>query len=257
VPKFSIITVCKNTEQVIERTICSVVAQNFQNYEYIIIDGNSTDKTKQILEKYNEHITKIISESDTGIYDAMNKGINLATGEYLFFLNAGDVFLHDAVLTIAASLVEKKPVDIVYGQVFVLNQKTGKGYIKETSPYLNKWMLFRNTVPHQAAFISKKIFEQVGLYDANLRICGDYDWFLKALLRCHCNYVYHEFVCSIYCRDGISSSENVLIEHENERKCVQRKYAGWIGLLFYNNYFIYETLFFLNKFWWKLCKKFA
>jgi glycosyltransferase involved in cell wall biosynthesis len=101
--KFSIITVCKDSEKTIENTILSVINQTYKNFEYIIIDGLSTDNTLNIIEKYRDKISQVISEPDNGLYDAMNKGIKLATGDYLFFLNSDDQFLHDNILELVAN----------------------------------------------------------------------------------------------------------------------------------------------------------
>lgn len=97
-PKFSIITVTYNAAKVLEDTIQSIVTQTYKNLEYIIVDGGSTDETLDIIHKYQEHITTVISEPDQGLYDAMNKGIKLATGDYLCFLNAGDGLHEDDTL---------------------------------------------------------------------------------------------------------------------------------------------------------------
>lgn len=123
-PKFSIITVTYNAEKVLEDTIQSIVTQSYKNVEYIIVDGGSTDGTLTIVNKYKEHIHTIVSEPDKGLYDAMNKGIKLATGDYLCFLNAGDG-LHedDTLLRIVHSLTGTILPDVIYGETDIVDDE--------------------------------------------------------------------------------------------------------------------------------------
>ena len=115
-PKFSIITVTYNAGAVLEDTIQSVITQTYKNVEYIIVDGGSKDRTLQIVEQYKEHIHTVISEPDKGLYDAMNKGIKLATGDYLCFLNAGDELHEDDTLQLMVhSITEPTLPDVLYG----------------------------------------------------------------------------------------------------------------------------------------------
>ena len=120
-PKFSIITVTYNAAKVLEDTIQSIVTQTYKNLEYIIVDGGSTDETLDIIHKYQEHITTVISEPDQGLYDAMNKGIKLATGDYLCFLNAGDG-LHedDTLLQMVHSINGTALPGVLYGETFFI-----------------------------------------------------------------------------------------------------------------------------------------
>jgi glycosyltransferase involved in cell wall biosynthesis len=122
--KISIITVCYNSQNTVESTIQSVLNQTYLNIEYIIIDGGSEDGTKDIINKYLDKIAKYVSESDKGIYDAMNKGITLATGEIIGFLNSDDIFFdNDIVLKIASLFTEFKLLDSVFGDIIFFNEK--------------------------------------------------------------------------------------------------------------------------------------
>ena len=119
-PKFSIITVTYNAGAVLEDTIQSVITQTYKNVEYIIVDGGSKDRTLQIIEQYKEHIHTVISEPDKGLYDAMNKGIKLATGDYLCFLNAGDELHEDDTLQLMVhSITESTLPDVLYGDTAI------------------------------------------------------------------------------------------------------------------------------------------
>lgn len=120
--KITVVTVCFNAEDLIEETIKSVIGQTHSDLEYIIIDGNSSDKTMEIVRKYADRISKIISEPDNGIYDAMNKGIELATGEYINFMNAGDIFTDKDVVKDIVSNLEPS-TDIIYGDSTMVDYK--------------------------------------------------------------------------------------------------------------------------------------
>ena len=121
-PRFSIITVTYNAGKVLEDTIQSIVTQTYKNIEYIVVDGASTDNTLQIVEKYGHHIHKVVSEPDKGLYDAMNKGMKLATGDYLCFLNAGDSFHEDDTLQLMVhSITGNELPDILYGETAIVD----------------------------------------------------------------------------------------------------------------------------------------
>ena len=123
-PKFSIITVTYNAGAVLEDTIQSVITQTYKNVEYIIVDGGSKDRTLQIIEQYKEHIHTVISEPDKGLYDAMNKGIKLATGDYLCFLNAGDELHEDDTLQLMVhSITESTLPDVLYGDTAIVDEE--------------------------------------------------------------------------------------------------------------------------------------
>ena len=123
-PKFSIITVTYNAEKVLEDTIQSVVFQTYRDVEYIIVDGNSKDNTMEIVSKYRNHISKVISEPDKGLYDAMNKGIRMATGDYLCFLNAGDEFHDNETLQKTIHTLKGKELpDVIYGETAIVDEE--------------------------------------------------------------------------------------------------------------------------------------
>ena len=120
---FSIITVTYNAGKVLEDTIQSVISQTYRNVEYIIVDGGSKDNTLEIIGKYSKHINKMVSEPDKGLYDAMNKGIRMATGDYLCFLNAGDKFHEKETLQqIAETLKDKELPDVIYGETAIVDE---------------------------------------------------------------------------------------------------------------------------------------
>ena len=142
--KISIITVCKNAESAIERTMLSVVTQSCfaENIEYLIIDGASSDKTIEIIKQYaDKHPIKWISEPDSGIYNAMNKGIKLTSGDYLLFLNAGDYLIHYNVIKSLINLFESTQYDVIYGNAFYINPFTEKYHINAKKKLWNVFLL--------------------------------------------------------------------------------------------------------------------
>lgn len=194
-PKISVITVCFNAENFIEQTIQSVLSQFGQRPEYVIIDGCSKDNTMKIVGEYSGRISKIISEQDEGIYDAMNKGIRLTHGEFLYFLNAGDQFAHADVLAQVVAFFRDHPFcDIIYGDVrlrtatdgFVINDRTFKGEIKDSH------YLFNNMFCQQRGFFRRSVFNQVGLFDTSYKVIADYDLVFRAYQRgmmfCYMNF---------------------------------------------------------------------
>lgn len=183
--KFSVITICYNAEATLEKTIQSVRAQDYPDMEYIIIDGNSTDATLSIIKKHSPHITHMISEKDKGIFDAMNKGVTLATGDVLYFLNADDQLFDLNVLSrIASQFTDHPDSDIIYGDAVPINHpaKTPayfmdpfRGDIQTPLDALKKGMC------QQRLFIRKNAFNKIGLFNLNYKIAGDIDWFIRAV----------------------------------------------------------------------------
>lgn len=239
--KISVITVCYNSENVIEKTVQSVVNQTFNDFEYIIIDGASSDKTLDIIEKYKQQTDKIkvFSEKDKGIYDAMNKGINHAQGDYLVFLNADDVFLHENVLQLAAEKMQDNK-ELYYGDLVFLEKSTGKINNRKQDNvnyvYLCGGMLF-----HPAIFASKKLFEKIGNFDIQYKIVADYDWILRALVKNHASCKYINMPITIFADgEGASSNPKNKELHKNERKSVQKKYFSPVMIAFSN--FMYKSM---------------
>ena len=179
--KISIITVVFNGEAFIEKTINSVLSQTYLGIEYIIIDGASTDKTLEIVKRYNAGITKIISEKDYGIYDAMNKGLKAATGDYVLFLNAGDELYSNETL---AKVFEISPdADVFYGNTEVLNEKGEQMGDRRLAPPLQltwKSLKYGMCVSHQS-FIAKRAL--CDPYNLEYKISSDIDWVINVLKR--------------------------------------------------------------------------
>lgn len=185
--KFSIITVTFNCVKTIERTILSVLNQNYSDYEYIIIDGVSTDGTLKVIEKYKEQISYFLSEPDHGIYDAMNKGVLAARGEYIYFLN-GDDRLMEGALSNVARYMDYTNAEIIYGDVLVGK----KGNYRRESMYPLECISWTMPIYHQSAFVK----QQKRLFDTSYKIAADY----KLLNELYCeNYRFQYVPCVIAC----------------------------------------------------------
>ncbi|WP_455668384.1 glycosyltransferase family 2 protein [Phocaeicola sp.] len=178
-PLISVITVSYNAASTIEQTILSVINQTYSNIEYIIIDGGSTDGTVDIIKKYADKITYWVSEPDKGIYDAMNKGIVAATGEWINFMNSGDRFYSDNVLnSVFARIIKCNDADIIYGDR-IAEFSFASFYQK---PNMLSGMTSSFPIFHQATFVLRKLSNQ-NLFNTSYSISADYDFFYKMYLK--------------------------------------------------------------------------
>tara|TARA_B100001057_G_scaffold497906_1_gene603365 strand:- start:4396 stop:5223 length:828 start_codon:yes stop_codon:yes gene_type:complete len=179
-PILSVITVVRNCVDVIENTILSVINQSYSNIEYIIIDGSSSDGTKDIIKNYDDKIDLFISETDNGIYDAMNKGISNANGKYVNFMNAGDVFFNNNICQLFADQILKKEFDVYYGDVIARNNKNNLEMLVKAKN-INKiysGMIFC----HQSTFIKLSNLKETP-FDLKYSIVADYNQILSLFLK--------------------------------------------------------------------------
>lgn len=185
-PKFSVITVTYNAEKVLEDTIQSVISQTYHHVEYIIVDGASTDGTMAIVDRYRDRISRVISEPDKGLYDAMNKGISLATGDYLCFLNAGDSFHEDDTLqAMVHSISGNELPDVLYGETALVDSQGHFLRMRRLSaPETLTWKSFKHgmLVCHQAFFARHTLIEP---YDLRYRFSADFDWCIRLMKKAH------------------------------------------------------------------------
>ncbi len=177
-PKLSVITIVFNNVSGIERTMLSVLGQTYSAIEYIVIDGGSTDGTLEIIEKYKAKLHKLISEKDRGIYDAMNKGLAIAEGDYVLFMNSGDeIYAPNTVEKVFASEPE---ADIYYGETEMYDESwKSLGQRRHKAPENFTWRDFRYgmSISHQAIYIKRSLVEP---YDPEYKLSADIDWILKA-----------------------------------------------------------------------------
>jgi glycosyltransferase involved in cell wall biosynthesis len=179
-PLFSIITINYNDHLGLERTLLNALNQSYTNFEYIVIDGGSTDESTTIIQRYQDRIDYWVSEPDQGVYDAMNKGLQQVNGNYVYFLNSGDAFYSESTLLEIERYIRAQNLpDIVYGDVIYVNPET-----KAETPSnfkVDKIALYNKMICHQAMFCQKHIFDNIGGFDTVFKIKADYDWLLRAL----------------------------------------------------------------------------
>lgn len=182
-PLISVITICRNAAEFIKQCMGSVIAQQYDDFEYVVIDGGSTDGTQSIIEHYATHLAYWHSKPDRGLSHAFNLGVEHSRGKWLLFLNSDDCFANPNVLgQVGEHLKTYQDADVVFGQVAVVARDNWKRVVG--GPYGQKFnwgkFLFMNTIPHQGAFINRAFFSRVGLYSEKLKLASDYELFLRA-----------------------------------------------------------------------------
>ena len=226
--RFSIITVCYNAAGCIRPTMDSLVSQSGADIEYIVVDGASKDGTQDIVRSYGERVSTFVSEKDKGIFDAMNKGISLATGDVLFFLNADDVFCDPAVLRDVAAQFDADPsLELVYGNIVV----TRDGH---KHPRRFHWVTPRNIyygdLCHQAVFARRSVFQRLGAFNLSMPTDADYDWLLRVFHSgARTRYIDRD-IC--FFADGGFHTQNQA-RHEAERWAIKTRFRApwrvWLG----------------------------
>lgn len=242
-PTFSVITITYNAEKTIEDTLLSVISQAYRHIEYIIIDGASTDSTMSIVNHYKDHITKIVSEKDSGLYDAMNKGLELATGDYVCFLNAGDSFHSpETLLQIVHNLKGNGLPDVIYGDTALVDDERHFVRMRRLSPpeVLN-WRSFKQgmLVCHQA-FIAKRSLTQP--YDLKYRFSSDFDWCIRVMKKSHYLYNTHQTLID-YLDEGLTTHNQKA--SLRERFMIMGHHYGFLSTLFHHAWFVVRA--FLKK----------
>ena len=209
----SIITINYNNKNGLQKTIDSVVSQSFRDFEWIVIDGGSTDGSRELIEQYADHFAFWISEPDTGIYNAMNKGIKAAKGEYILFLNSGDALYQRRALE--SVLSESFDEDILYCPYYT-SEGTYKVPVEEKN--LTLFYLIKTTIHHSGgSFIKRELFDRYGLYDETLKIVPDWKWFFQAIGIGEASVRRINIPLSLYDISGISSVQIGLRVKEREQ----------------------------------------
>ena len=241
-PIFSIITVTYNAGKVLEDTILSVISQTYRNVEYIIVDGASKDNTLEIIGKYSKYISKMVSEPDKGLYDAMNKGIGMATGDYLCFLNAGDKF-HDkeTLQQIAETLKNKDLPDVIYGETAIVDEVGNFLHMRRlsTPEHLN-WRSFKQgmLVCHQA-FLAKRELTLKHPYDMHYRFSADFDWCIRIMKEAKC---LHNTRLTLvdYLNEGMTTRNHKASLKERFR--IMAKHYGWVSTILHHCWFVIRLI---------------
>jgi glycosyltransferase involved in cell wall biosynthesis len=219
--KISIITINYNDANGLEKTIQSVIEQDFKDFEYIVIDGGSNDESKSIIEKYQSKITYWVSEKDKGIYNAMNKGIAKATGEYCLFINSGDFLAKSNVLT---KIFEYQyTTDIIYGNM-IIDWGYGKLEYGKMPSKITFHQMFVDTLWHPVSLIKRNLFEKYGTYNESYKIVADYEFFFNVIIMHSISLQYIDMDVSVYNMKGLSSIEENKNLEQSERQRVLKNY---------------------------------
>jgi glycosyltransferase involved in cell wall biosynthesis len=216
----SIITVNLNNAIGLKQTIDSVISQSFKCFEFIIIDGGSTDASLELILQNKSNLSYWISENDKGIYDAMNKGINVSKGKYLLFLNSGDYLADESVL--ADIFKQNQEEDILWG----INLLAKENKIIDQSPcpeQLSLQFFYNQTIPHQSTFISKRLFEKYGYYNVDLQLHADYEFWIRTIILNGCSTKRLNSVVSVYNLEGVSSDRKNLTLSKTEILTILQK----------------------------------
>jgi len=243
--RVSIITVSFNSEFTIEDTISSVLAQTYPEIEYIIIDGGSTDGTRDVINSFGTKITKFISESDNGMYDALNKGIRLASGDIVGILNSDDFFYNNTVIERVVESFRENEIDAVFGDVQFVDRVTTSKVVRYYSSKHFETARFRfGFMPaHPTFYVKRDLFEKFGFYKTDYKIAADFELLMRFLYINHVRYKYLEMPFVSMRTGGISNKSlksNIILNKEIARACKEN------GI--YTNYaFIYSK--YLLKFY--------
>lgn len=204
--KISIITVCFNSSKTIEKTFQSILNQTYNDIEYIVIDGGSTDSTLDIIKKYKKNIASFVSEPDKGLYDAMNKGIKLATGDIVGILNSDDIYTDEKVLENVARFHENNNVEVSLGNIIQLTN-----YGKVVRTYSAKKWIPNNLKtgfmpPHPSLFFKRELFEKYGYYHLDFVSGADYELIVRFFLKNNVLWKYSNITTTAMLIGGISTS---------------------------------------------------
>lgn len=214
-PYFSIITINRNNALGLEKTIASVISQTFDDFEYIIIDGASTDNSVDIINQYHNNVTNYISEPDLGIYNAMNKGIKFSRGLYCIFINSGDMLYSKNTLQDIFNL--KRNEDLIFGNVII--QKNEISSFIATSPDIISFdFLFTTSLHHPSSIIKRELLLIAGLYNEEYKYVSDWSFFVDAIFKYNCSYHHINLLVAIFNTDGVSSQKENIEKINNERK---------------------------------------
>ena len=211
--KYSIITINYNNRDGLRHTIESVITQDYNDFEFIIIDGGSTDGSVDVIKEYHHHISYFTSEKDNGVYHAMNKGIHAANGEYLNFMNSGDTFYNKSVLSTVANEINN--ADIVVGKDYHYDAVNQKGFSSILPSRISMVTFFMETLPHQGAFIKRVLFDN-SPYNEKLSIAADWDFYVKKIVVEKCSVQLIPTIVSNREQGGISTTQAIKQKEERD-----------------------------------------
>lgn len=235
--KVTVITVCLNSKETIERALQSVRSQTYQNLEHIVIDGGSTDGTLDVIESHRRNSMVIISEPDHGLYDAMNKGVKKSTGDIVCFLNSDDYYSSKETISEVVENFKKYNLDFCLTDVEFFHSRRPE---KKTRVYRSKSFKPRRLAwgfmpAHPGLFSKREVFEKCGYFDTTFKISGDYEWIVRCFKRNNFRYLHLEIVSVRMQAGGISNNGLMsffVLNKEVLRACEQNGiYTNWIMIL--------------------------
>ena len=244
--KLSIITINLNNKTGLQKTIDSIIAQTYKDFEWIIIDGGSTDGSVELIKEISQHLNYWVSEPDNGIYNAMNKGVRVVHGEYFLFLNSGDYLYDNNVLMKVIPLLREM-------DFYVGNELQDDIVVRSNISTLEKmfYTLTTASLPHQSTFINRRVFLKYGLYREDLRACSDWYMFYKAIIMGNATVENLNFIISVFDTNGISQNE--LSDSERNMLFLEMPNINCAIRFYYQNYNIvyalkeYKLTFFLFR----------
>ncbi|WP_158796533.1 glycosyltransferase family 2 protein [Pedobacter sp. L105] len=224
--KVSIITINYNNKTGLQKTINSVFEQSSTNFEFIVVDGNSTDGSKELLALHSDQFTKWVSEPDSGIYNAMNKGISLSTGDYLLFLNSGDYLAGKDVIEKVIGMIDGS-YGIYYGDIIFEELKQKKKVVFPEQLTFN--FFFAANLSHQASFIKRKLFDELFYYNEKFKIASDWEFFIYAICKQNVPYKHLPLLTTIYDGTGLSSNAvNYEVMYQERRISLQKYFPAFV-----------------------------
>lgn len=219
--KISIITINYNDKIGLEKTIKSVLDQTYNDFEFIVIDGGSNDGSKELIEEYQDEISYWVSEPDKGVYNAMNKGIRIATGDFVIFMNSGDRFNSNTIIAEITPEFNSK-FDIYYGNNYKETESSKR--LKTYPEKLSFSFFYSSSLNHQSTFIRKSLFEKHFYYNENYKIVSDWEFFIYVICHENVGYKYLNKTISVYDFTGISSNPKFSVLLQKEKKISFQKY---------------------------------
>jgi glycosyltransferase involved in cell wall biosynthesis len=249
--KISIITVCFNSHSTVSDTVDSVLAQTYPHIEYIVVDGASSDGTREIVSSYGTKISRFISEPDRGIYDALNKGIRAATGDIIGILNSDDVFYNESVIAKIAEAFEDKDLEAIISDVQFVDPVNTSKVIRYYSSrnFTTARFRFGFMPAHPGFYVKRELFEKFGYYKTDYKIAADYELEMRFLLTNHINYRYLQMPVVSMRKGGVSNKSilsNYILNKEIARACKENGLSTNVFFI-YSKYFLKIFQFFGNR----------
>ena len=229
-PLVSVITVVRNGAATLRETLHSVYIQNYENVELIVVDGASDDGTLSIIRENEDKIDLWISESDRGIYDAMNKGLDLAAGRYIHFLNADDHYSFHRSLQVAVEGFGKDRCRLIHANVLMLNEKKGYGWIRYSN--VSRYYYLFKGIPQQAFFYERSLFDEFGKFDTEYNVVADLEFLLRILIKYKIHGSYVNSPAVVFLSGGVSG--DLEGKRAQREKALRKYYPGWVFLLLRN-----------------------